>query len=366
MSKRHTPGIPRKRLLAVGLAAALGAMPALAADLVDQEPANDDRSTTPTQIVRQPSLVVAAGSFELSDSEACAEAVPTCDRDWVRLVGLRAGDFVAISTAGRPDLSPSEPDTLLGFFDANGTLLAEDEDFDLPSQLGFRVTSDGDYAFAVTGTGDLEYVGDHAEKGRYEISVAILPPSGAGATLIDKEPFNDGTRIVTTNTVGRGEGRQVFAGPFTLMSTLACLAETQPCDVDFMRITGAFAGDRMTITTYPLEPTDESPGPDTLAGTFDASGMQLDLEQDFGIASRFDYVVPDDGTYFVGITGTLDDAFEGWHLETGPYAFVISIVPAPAPGAAGGGVAALLALGSLGAFRRPGGRDARRAGPHKP
>lgn len=337
----------------------LAVTPALGAELADQEPGNDDRATTPTQIVRQTSLVVAMGLFELADSVTCAEEPPTCDRDWVRLTGLRGGDFVAISTTGRPDLALVEPDTLVGIFDATGTLLEMDEDFDLPSQLGFRVPADGDYTFAVTGTGDPEFLGDHAEKGRYELSVAILPESGdAGATLDDKEPFNDGTQIVTTNTVDRGQGRQVFAGPFSLMSTLACLAETQPCDVDFMRITGALAGDRMTITTHPLAPTEQSPGPDTLAGVFDASGELIDLEADFSVGSRFDFVVPADGTWFTGITGTLDDFFEGWHLETGPYALVISVFPVPSPGAGSSAGVAVLVLAAIRALRREGGRDA--------
>lgn len=335
------------------------ATPCLSADLLDQEPANDDRATSPTQIVRQTSLVVSAGLFDLSDSVACAEEPATCDRDWVRLVGLRGGDFVAISTTGRPDISPLEPDTLLGIFDANGTLLSADEDFDLPAQLGFRVPSDGDYAFAVSGTGDPDFLGDHAEKGLYELSVAILPGAGtAGATLEDKEPFNDGTQIVTSNTVDRGVGRQVFAGPFSLKTTLACLAETQPCDVDFMRITNALAGDRLTITTHPLAPTEESPGPDTLVGVFDAAGELSDLEADFSIGSRFDFVVPEDGTWFTGVTGTLDDVFEGWHLESGPYAFVISVFPVPEPGAVACVGAATLALASLRALRRADGRDA--------
>jgi hypothetical protein len=336
------------------------ATPSLAADLLDQEPANDDRTTTPTQIVRQTSLVVAAGPFELSDSPACADEPSTCDRDWVRLVGLRTDDFVMITTTTRPDLSPVEPDTLVGIFGPDGSLLAEDEDFEVPSQLGFRVPSDGDYTFVVSGTSDPEFIGDHAETGRYELAVAILPESGAGETLVDKEPFNDGTTIVTTNSVDRGEGRQVFAGPFTLMSTQLCRAETLPCDVDFMRITGALAGDRMTITTYPLEPTEESPGPDTLAGVFDASGELIDLESDFSVGSRFDFDVTQDATHFVGITGSLDDVFEGWHLETGPYALVISVFPVPSPGAGSSAGAALLAIAAIRAVRREAGRGAAR------
>lgn len=323
-------------------------------ELADQEPANDDRATTPTQIVRQTSLVAAMGLFELGTSVACTEEPPTCDRDAVRIAGLRSGDFVSISTTGRTDLSPTEPDTLVGIFDAGGTLLASDEDFDLPSQIGFSVPADGDYTFVVSGTGDLEFLGDHTEKGRYELSVAILPAAGnAGATLIDKEPFNDGTTIVTDNTVDRGQGRQVFAGPFSMKTSLACLNETQPCDVDFMRITSALAGDRLTIVTHPLAPTEENPGPDTLAGVFDAAGELIDLEADFSIGSRFDFVVPEDGTYFTGVTGTLDDFFEGWHLEAGPYALVISVFPVPEPGALACAGGAALALGSLRALRRP-------------
>lgn len=361
-----TPRRFRRSLLVLGCAVGLASTPALGAELADQEPANDDRATTPTQIARQTSLVVATGLFELGTSVACTEEPPICDRDAVRIAGLRSGDFVAVSTTGRPDMSPIEPDTLVGIFDANGTLLATDEDFDLPSQLGFRVPADGDYTFVVSGTGDLEFLGDHTEKGRYELSVAILPSAGnAGATLIDKEPFNDGTQIVTDNTVDRGQGRQVFAGPFSMMSTLACLAETQPCDVDFMRLTSALAGDRLTITTYPLAPTEENPGPDTLVGVFDAAGELIDLEADLSIGSRFDFVVPEDGTYFTGVTGTLDDFFEGWHLEIGPYALVISVFPVPEPGALGCAGSAALALASLRALRRARERGAARGRRHR-
>ena len=287
---------------------------------------------------------MASEPFALGTSQTCAELLG-CDVDFVRLVGLRTGDQVLAVTTTRDGL-PSSVDTLVGILGADGTVLQLESDDDFYSRFGFLVAADGDYVLAVSGTSDLEFTGDHTETGSFQLVVTILPSSGLGSTLIDTEPSNDGTNIVGSNSVSRGEGTRAFAGRFSFKSNLACLNETQPCDVDFFRVTGVHAGDLMTLVTYPIgNPGGLEPDvPDTLVGVFDASGVPLEVESEFGVGSRFDYVAPTDGTYFFAATGTFDDAFEGWHLETGPYAMLLSI---PEPAAAMGGATALVALTSI-------------------
>ena len=114
------------------------------------------------------------------------------------------------------------------------------------------------------------------------------------------------------------------------------------------------AGDRMTIATFPVgDPGALEPiAPDTFVGIFDAAGQQLDTEFDLSAGSLFDFSVPADGDYFVGVTGTVDDFFEGSHSETGPYKLMISLFPVPEPASTALAGAAVASLHLLACFRR--------------
>lgn len=341
----------RRRPFRTGAGAALvaslvAAAPA-GATLVDQEPGNDERAGTPTVLSGAATLVAEAARFSLADTATC-QALTGCDLDFVRLSGLSSGDFVMITTTLRPDLGLAEPDTLLGLFDASETAVALDENLELASRLGFRLAAGGDYSFGVTGGVDDGFLGDHSETGPYELSVAILPASGAGATLSDAEPANN-SRITTPTVITRSEAMAVYAGSYALTPTLACTAETGPCDRDYVRVTGLQAGDLLSVATFLVgDPGAPEPfAPDTFVGVFDAAGLLLDTEFDLDAPSKYDFVVPADGNYTIGVTGTFDSEFLGEHFESGPYKLMISVFPVPEGSAAGLGAAALAALAAL-------------------
>jgi hypothetical protein len=68
-------------------------------------------------------------------------------------------------------------------------------------------------------------------------------------------------------------------------------------------------------------------------------------------ASLFDFLVPADGNYAVGVTGTFDHDFTGAHIEAGPYKLMISVFPVPEAASLAVGGAALAVLGALGRVR---------------
>jgi hypothetical protein len=351
----------RRRRPRAGTAASAGALLALLlaggatparALLIDQEPANDDRFSTPTVIARSPTLVTDIGRMRLNDTATC-QAFAGCDLDFVRLAGLRPGDMVLATTTLRPDLGAAEPDTVLGLIDADGFLVAIEDSFELASRIGFVVGADGDYVLGVTGAGDeLSFIGDHAETGRYELSVAILPAPPAGETLTDSEPGNN-SRTVSPTVITRGETPAAYAGSYTLSQNLACQQETGPCDRDFVRVQGLRAGDLLTIATFLPGPPggEEAFAPDTFVGVFNSAGVLVDSELDFDAASLFDFLVPTDGNYSVGVTGTFDDDFLGDHFESGPYKLMISVFPVPEGTSLALGSAAFAALAALGRRR---------------
>jgi hypothetical protein len=330
-----------------------GAAAPVRAVLIDQEPANDDRFATPTALARGTSLVADFGRMRLDDTASCQE-LAGCDLDFVRLTGLRAGDMVLATTTVRPDLGGPEPDTVAALFDADGFLLALDGSFDPPSRLGFVVAADGDYVLGITGGGDeLTFIGDHPEVGRYELSVAILPSPPAGETLTDSEPGNN-SRSLTPTVITRSESPAVYAGSYSFVQNLACQQEVGPCDRDFVRVQGLRTGDRLTIATFPVGPPggEEPFVPDTFVGVFNAAGVLLESELDLDPASLFDFLVPADGNYAIGVTGTFDDDFLGAHIESGPYKLMISVFPVPEGSPRALGAAALAALGLLAGSRR--------------
>jgi hypothetical protein len=326
--------------------------------LQDVEPGNDDRLATPSSLARDIVLVADGGRLELGSSETCPNLGP-CDLDFIALTGLQAGDFIAVSTTLRGDLGLAEPDTLVGILDSNGILLASDEDLDFPSRVGFRVAADGDYVVGVTGSPDYQVAGDHMEVGPYELSVAIFQNNLTGQTVRDREPFNDSIALLNTisESIARGPEPGIFAGSFTLAYSLNCVDAVLPCDVDFVKLTGMVAGDLMTIATFPVgDPGDPDPfAPDTYVGIFDAAGQPLDTEIDNSAGSLMEFSVPADGDYFVGVTGTVDDFFEGDHSETGPYKLMISLFPVPEPASTALAGAAVASLHLVARFRRQAG-----------
>jgi hypothetical protein len=126
------------------------------------------------------------------------------DIDFFRLE-LQQGQVLNAMTAPLEDLAGGfdTPDTILGLFDADGTLLLSNDDAgdrlssrssDSPagglfgSALRTLIRYDGTYYLGVTGYGDEQFTGAHGQLGRYGLLVGAVPevlnPEPSGLTLL--------------------------------------------------------------------------------------------------------------------------------------------------------------------------------------
>ena len=99
---------------------------------------------------------------------------------------FQAGDFVTFSVFDFTPEDGFDNDSFLGIFNPDGSLLDTDDD-DGPgflSSYAFFVPADGIYSFAVTGFGDLDFVGDHEENFDYKVVVGYNPIPGPAAAAL--------------------------------------------------------------------------------------------------------------------------------------------------------------------------------------
>ncbi len=91
-------------------------------------------------------------------------------------INLIAGEIITIVTTPQPP-DFTTPDTLLGLFDNNQTLLQLDDDSGpgLGSLVQWQATYTGTHFFAVTGFPDQNFTGGHSQVGNYVLTVSIVP-----------------------------------------------------------------------------------------------------------------------------------------------------------------------------------------------
>lgn len=97
------------------------------------------------------------------------------DVDFFTFTGLTPG---AAFTAETLDPDENNIDTYLGWFDNSGLLIGEDDDggggpSGWLSLIEGVVPEDGTLTFAVTGYGDINFDGDHADTGTYELQLQL-------------------------------------------------------------------------------------------------------------------------------------------------------------------------------------------------
>lgn len=109
------------------------------------------------------------------------------DIDFFTFTGLTPG---ATFTAKTLDPGSVGLDTYLGWYNADGFLIDSDNDGGSGglSLLGGTVPADGRVTLAVTGSGDDAFVGDHAIRGAYELSLTL----GSAGFAAD---FNDDGKV---------------------------------------------------------------------------------------------------------------------------------------------------------------------------
>lgn len=101
-------------------------------------------------------------------------------------VNLTAG---VMTTASVFDYTPDDGfdnDSILGVFAPDGTLFDFDDD-DGPgflSSIAFFPTETGTWAFAVSGFGDDDFIGDHDEMFQYRLVLSVPEPTTLGLMLV--------------------------------------------------------------------------------------------------------------------------------------------------------------------------------------
>jgi len=301
--------------------------------LIDDEPANNSIATAAIQIVKTGAVTTQGGKLSLDFS----------DTDYLGVGGLVAGDIVTISTTPLDDPPQLEdPDTIVGLFKSDSTLICESDDAynnDLDiftsgygSLCRFDIREDGDYFVGVTGFSSIPFDGNHVQSGDYEVTVTVTSPGvpTPPSSLVDDEPAN--------NTIATAAIQMVKLGTVTTAGGKFSLVAH---DTDYLGVGGLRAGDIVTISTTPLDGLPYFEIPDTVVGLFKPDGTKLCVGDDaynndldrfptgFGSLCRFD--IREDGDYFVGVTGFSSLPFDGRHFESGDYELTVSVTSAESP-----------------------------------
>ena len=252
------------------------------------------------------------------------------------------------------------------------------------SLFRFVAPMGGQYPVGISGAGDLEFDGanteaGHVESGSYLLTAARVVPSNLGGDFGDTDPANStsaGADLVVLNATGAAV-------------SVAQLAAAGG-DVDFFALPGLKAGQVLSAMTAPGDEAGDLMNgnfdvPNTVLGLFDSNVLLLsnddagdvdagngnavldDLGSDSPLGqirgSALRAVIPQDGDYFLAVSGSDDLDFDGLvggnvpHGEIGNYALLVSVFGDPGNGAVpepttlGLAALGLLSLG-IGGWRR--------------
>jgi hypothetical protein len=149
------------------------------------------------------------------------------------------------------------------------------------------------------------------------IAAVCLLSGVASATIDEVEPNNS---LATAQVL-----------PFGTPGSEAVLGSLTPGDVDFYSV-DLVAGHLFTANIFDFTPGDDTDN-DSVLALFDSDGDLIALDDDGGpgFLSVLFLIVPETGTYTIGVTGFPDFDFVGDHGEDFIYKLVINrSVPAPA------------------------------------
>src|SRR5262245_1092524 len=174
------------------------------------------------------------------------------------LFAASSGELITVST-----WSLSFPDTVLGLFRPDASLVDSNDD-DNPgvlSALRFTADATGTWSASVTGYPDFDFIGDHAESGPYSL---VVSTSDTGAEVEQRRGENDSIAAATALAVrpngGSRMGAALFAG-----------------DVDFYSFS-ASAGSLLTAEVHDV--FDGDVVFDSILGLFDNLGAPLLVDDD--------------------------------------------------------------------------------------
>ncbi|MFP4145503.1 MAG: DVUA0089 family protein [Phycisphaeraceae bacterium] len=175
-------------LAAVGLSAATAS-----ASIIETEPNDTLAEANAITITRTGGIWADAGVLSL---DATAEDVDFFSLD------LLADEALTLTTTPLGSSDFGDPDTMLGIFDGQGTLLDYTDDTDgsltttgddsgLGSTLRFHASETGTYYVAVTGFNDANFNGiedndtiGHGETGLYVLTASVVPEPASLALML--------------------------------------------------------------------------------------------------------------------------------------------------------------------------------------
>ena len=218
----------------------------------------------------------------------------------------------------------NQPDTLLAVRNASGVITQTDDD---SSTLGNGTasgvmeipTNSGAISFSVSGTGDVNFSGNHSETGEFDVEIEVFDFQG---DLISS--FFSGVRDLQPGAVEdfSFSGNPDWVGGTYNANVDNGLSDPSGGDVDFFTFTGLVAG-----ASFKAQTSDPSSGINTFLFQYDSSGNVVAAD-DNGGADQFSLlegIVPSDAQLTFAVTGFGDTFREGEHTEDGAYSLSLEI-----------------------------------------
>jgi uncharacterized repeat protein (TIGR01451 family) len=267
---------------------------------------------------------------------------PAGDRDILEISGLGSAPIDIEVVSG-------DFDSILGLFDASGTLIRTNDDgpSGLLSLLSDVTPDNGTVRIGITGFPDFVFNGGHPETGAYQIVVGPIPgvltlrpgfpidlPNCSGAFGLALDETRDilwvgDTAFGATGAPPPTEPEVTETELNTIFADRNIFDSTGQLVINGELIAGVW-GDRdiFEVTGLGTEPVDievVSGDFDSILGLFNGIGGLIATDDDGGSGqlSRFSGVMPENGTVRFGITGFPDFDFIGFHFETGSYQIAV-------------------------------------------
>lgn len=224
------------------------------------------------------------------------------------------------------------PDTIMGVFDAGGSLLVFDDD---NSPLGNGLASGvfgvplsksgGVVSLKVTGFSDYDFDGfndfgphvPHGQVGFFETFIDYFDAAGVsiGQVSLGVSEFTGGPEVIPFMPTPP-------AGAETFDAFIDNEVEVCHCgDVDFYTVTGLLPGSRYEVRVAGGDF-------DSVLGLFDSAGELIDLNDDDPVAgcclSVINGFADNSGDLYFAITGFSDFDFLGAHTEVGAYDIAVT------------------------------------------
>ncbi|NJL23415.1 MAG: hypothetical protein HC895_25545, partial [Leptolyngbyaceae cyanobacterium SM1_3_5] len=222
------------------------------------------------------------------------------DVDFVR-INSPTGGILDIDIDSTANANVSNPvDTVALLFDADGNLLADNDDSDsLDPRLQYEITANTDYFVAIAGYGNSSFnpfqlgSGSSGDTGEYIFNSRVLPQSQA--VILSNDRVGNGT----VQTITLGQTIQANLGQDNGFVSGAD-------DIDIYRFVATETG-RIAVRAI----ASAAFSADTFLRIFDANGNQIALNDDENATTRGSFAqiaVTAGQTYFIGVNGASPQA----------------------------------------------------------